>query len=91
MTDSLHVVISGRVQGVGFRYSARAEALRLGLCGWVRNRADGCVEAFFEGPKERLEQMLSWCGTGPSWASVAGVESRWSSGEAHHDCFEIRG
>lgn len=91
MTESLHAVISGYVQGVGFRYSARAQALRLGLCGWVRNRADGTVEAWFEGPRPQLELALDWCRTGPRGASVSDVKIEWGAGEGRYETFEIRG
>ena len=91
MGDGLHVIISGYVQGVGFRYATRAEALRLGLRGWVKNRADGAVEAWFEGPRPALEQALAWCQTGPRWASVTDVQHEWSMGEVRHESFEIRG
>jgi len=89
--EALHVIVSGYVQGVGFRYATRTEALRLGLRGWVRNRADGTVEAWFEGPRSALEAALAWCRTGPRWASVTGVQQAWSTGEARHESFEIRG
>ncbi len=90
MANALHVLVSGRVQGVGFRYALRAEAMRLGLTGWVRNRMDGSVEAFIEGRRDRLEQILAWCGEGPSWAQVTEVSHEWQDGEARHESFEIR-
>jgi acylphosphatase len=68
------VLVAGDVQGVGFRWSTRAEAAGLGLSGWVRNLRDGRVEAVFEGPAPDVDAMVSWCRTGPRWASVAGVE-----------------
>jgi acylphosphatase len=68
------VVVAGDVQGVGFRWSAREEAVRLGLAGWVGNRPDGCVEAVFEGPSEAVGAMVSWCRGGPRWATVSGVD-----------------
>jgi acylphosphatase len=71
-----HVVISGRVQGVFFRASCAREARARGLVGWVRNRADGRVEAVFEGPGPAVEALVGWCRTGPPSASVEGVEVR---------------
>ncbi len=68
------VVISGRVQGVGFRASCQRQAVALGLTGWVRNRWDGTVEALFEGPAEAVDAMLAWCHQGPPAAYVTGVE-----------------
>ena len=70
----IHVVITGRVQGVGFRYSAFAEAVRLGLKGWVRNTYDNRVEGVFEGDDEIVNSMLNWCRSGPSMAHVTHVE-----------------
>ena len=91
MTDRLHVYVQGRVQGVGFRYATYAEALELGLAGWVRNLPDGCVEAEFEGPRERLELMLDWCRRGPRMARVSGVEGRWEAGDPLYQGFRLRG
>jgi acylphosphatase len=70
-------VISGRVQGVFFRAEARQRARSLGLAGWVQNRADGAVEAAFEGPKEAVESMLRWCNHGPAAARVDAVDVMW--------------
>jgi acylphosphatase len=69
----VHLVISGLVQGVGFRLAAQREASRLGLVGWVRNLADGRVEAVAEGPEQSIEQMVAWCRRGPSGARVRDV------------------
>ncbi len=66
--------IRGKVQGVFYRESARTEALRLGLTGWVRNLTDGSVEAVVEGPPEALEAFVTWCRRGPSQARVTDVE-----------------
>jgi len=68
--------IRGRVQGVAFRWSTRQEAQRLGLAGWVRNLADGSVEAVFEGPAEDVARAEAFCATGPPAAHVTGVEAR---------------
>jgi len=70
----VHVYISGRVQGVSFRARTHREAIRLGLGGWVRNRPDGRVEAVFEGPDEKIKEMLGWCRQGPRGALVEDVE-----------------
>ena len=67
------VVVEGRVQGVGYRESCRRQAERLGLSGWVRNRADGSVEAAFEGPPESVDAVVAWCREGPRWAAVRSV------------------
>ena len=65
--------IRGRVQGVGYRWSLCAEAGRLGLAGWVRNRRDGSVEALVSGPVEAVEALLLWAHRGPSMARVDSV------------------
>ena len=68
------VVVTGRVQGVWFRESCRREAESLGVAGWVRNRADGAVEAVFEGESAAVLAMVAWCRTGPPRAHVDDVE-----------------
>ena len=69
-----HLKISGRVQGVGFRYSMSEEAERLGVTGWVRNRRDGTVEAVIDGSPDAVEAVLAWARRGPRGANVAEVE-----------------
>ena len=69
-----HLKISGRVQGVGFRYSMSEEAERLGVTGWVRNRSDGTVEAVIDGAPDAVEAVLAWARRGPRGASVTEVE-----------------
>jgi acylphosphatase len=68
------VVVDGHVQGVFFRDACAREARRLGVAGWVKNRGDGRVEAWFEGNAQAVENLLTWCRQGPPHASVAGVE-----------------
>jgi acylphosphatase len=70
------VVVSGRVQGVGFRAWTEYTALERGLQGWVRNRRDGSVEAVFIGPAERVTAMIALCHEGPAGARVATVDHR---------------
>jgi acylphosphatase len=72
------VVVRGAVQGVFFRVETRDRARSLSVCGWVRNRADGSVEAAFEGEDERVESMVSWCSRGPKGARVDGVDVTWA-------------
>lgn len=69
--------IRGGVQGVGFRYQARARAQSLGLSGFVRNLPDGSVEAAFEGEDERVESMVDWCRHGPAGAWVDDIQVSW--------------
>ena len=72
-----HVIISGRVQGVFFRDSARREARARRLAGWVRNRPDGTVEAVFQGERAAVEALIRWCHTGPPQAAVDEVAVTW--------------
>jgi acylphosphatase len=69
----VHVSVTGRVQGVFFRANCRRRARELQLAGYVRNAADGSVEAVFEGPSDAVEAMLAWCAEGPSGARVEDV------------------
>ena len=65
--------IRGRVQGVGYRNAMQAEASRLGLSGWVRNRSDGSVEALAAGPAPALDLLVAWARRGPPAARVGEV------------------
>ncbi|MGI9606534.1 MAG: acylphosphatase [Acidimicrobiales bacterium] len=78
------VIVSGRVQGVGFRWSCRREAERAGVTGWVRNLHDGRVEAAFEGDDAAVEQMLSWCRLGPTGAVVVQVDVEAEEPQGQH-------
>jgi acylphosphatase len=70
------VVVHGRVQGVGYRAWAEHVALQRGLEGWVRNRADGTVEAVFAGPPSVVEGMIEACRRGPPGAQVDALDQR---------------
>jgi acylphosphatase len=70
----MHAVVHGRVQGVGFRWSAVREARRLGVRGTVSNRWDGSVEVVAEGRAAALEAFLSWLRKGPPGSRVSDVE-----------------
>lgn len=87
----VHVIISGRVQAVGFRASCQREAVALGLTGWVRNRWDGSVEALFEGEAAAVDAMLDWCREGPPMAYVAGVEISIPPNAPPERGFRVRG
>jgi acylphosphatase len=69
-----HVKVHGRVQGVFFRDSTRREAERAGVAGWVRNCADGTVEAVFEGDEDAVARMDEWVREGPGHADVDRVD-----------------
>ena len=74
---SVHLIVSGRVQGVWFRAGTREQALELGLCGWAKNCPDGTVEIHAEGDKKTLEQFITWCRKGPPAARVSALEVEW--------------
>lgn len=74
MKSALHFRIYGQVQGVGFRFSMQRKATALGLCGWVRNRSDGSVEAVACGDAAALALLREWAAHGPRSARVEKVE-----------------
>lgn len=83
------VIISGHVQGVFFRDSARRLAAARGVGGWVRNRSDGTVEAVFEGDREAVEALVDFCREGPRGARVERVDVREETPEGLSG-FEVR-
>ena len=72
--QATYVVVTGTVQGVGYRAACRRAAASAGVRGWVRNLDDGRVEAVFAGPGEAVEQMVTWCRSGPDAAVVHSVD-----------------
>ena len=84
-----HVLVSGRVQGVFFRYETRKRAREKGVTGWVRNTLDGRVEAIFEGEKENVDYMIEFCRRGPPAARVTKVEVRWEPYKGEFREFQI--
>ena len=85
-----HVIISGRVQGVFFRAETQQAATRIGLHGWVRNRPEGTVGALFQGPQEKVDQMLKWCWQGSPHSKVADVKVTWKACEEALTGFSIK-
>lgn len=81
--------IHGRVQGVFFRQSTQAEAIRLGLTGWVRNLPDGSVEALAEGPADAVRELLAWCRQGPPAAEVSSVDIDWTDATGEYQDFGV--
>lgn len=86
----IHLLISGRVQGVFYRANTKKKADELGLKGWVKNRPDGRVEAFFSGPKAEVEKMIEWCWQGSSQAQVEKIIQLASMPDGELTGFEIR-
>ncbi len=85
-----HLIITGRVQGVFFRLETQRAAERFGVAGWVRNRADGSVEAFLEGEDQAVEALTQWCRHGPPRARVDAVKVEARSYEGRTKGFEVR-
>ena len=90
MRKRLSVFWSGRVQGVGFRYTTESAALELGVAGWVRNLPDGRVEAVAEGPEKTLKTLLERIASGPMKNYIRGVEIHWEQPTGEFDDFQIR-
>lgn len=84
-----HFFVSGRVQGVAFRWACRDQAVRRGLTGWVRNLSDGRVEVMAEGDSPQVAALRDWLKQGPPAARVARLSEEYSQREARHDAFEI--
>jgi len=81
MEVTKHLIITGRVQGVGFRFYMERKARALGVTGWVRNRRDGSVETVVQGTTGAVEAMIAWARRGPASAIVAEVRVTDASGD----------
>ncbi len=84
------MLVSGRVQGVWFRESCRAEAAAAGVAGWVRNLDDGRVEAVFQGSPDAVDRMVQWSRHGPARALVTGIEVEEEPPAAVAEGFRVR-
>lgn len=87
---ALRVNIEGRVQGVNFRMATFHEADRLGVYGWVMNKPDGSVAAFFEGNADKVDEMVQWCWKGPPVASVTKVTVSKEAATGRYTDFTVR-
>ena len=81
MRKRARVVVHGLVQGVNFRWYTTEQARRHELGGWVRNTADGTVEAVFEGAEDAIQRLIEWCKVGPRSARVEWVDVTWEEPE----------
>ncbi|HST88504.1 MAG TPA: acylphosphatase [Ktedonobacterales bacterium] len=90
-TIRLTARVHGEVQGVGYRYFARRNALALGLRGYARNLADSTVEVVAEGTRATLEELLRRLERGPSAAEVRQVETAWGAADGTLAGFQVRG
>ncbi len=84
-----HIRLSGRVQGVAFRYYARDMAHKLGVKGWIRNLDKGDVELVIEGNKFSVQQMIAWCKKGPSLSIVENIQIDWQPYTGEFNEFHI--
>jgi acylphosphatase len=90
MRKQVMLKIYGRVQMVFFRDSARREAEKLKLVGWVRNEPNGTVRIVAEGEEARLKQLINWCYNGPILAKVTKIDAKWQRATGQFKEFEIR-
>jgi acylphosphatase len=86
----VHIIISGRVQGVFFRVATKREADSLGVNGWVRNLPDGKVDAVFEGEEDMVKMLIDFCKHGPPRAKVSNVDIVWENYVGEFKSFNIR-
>ncbi len=87
----LDITVTGRVQGVAFRWYTQKKALSLGLTGWVKNRPDGSVRILAEGPRPDLETFCDWTARGPDHCQVDRQDISWSEAAGKFDAFLITG
>lgn len=85
-----HVYFSGKVQGVYFRYNTKKKAENEDVTGWVQNLEDGRVEAVFEGPKDRVSEVIRWCSDEQPHAEVQNVEVFEEEYQGNFDSFRIK-
>jgi acylphosphatase len=90
MKTRAHLLIKGRVQGVGFRWFVSDIATSFGLTGWTKNLPDGRVEAIFEGERSAVEAAIARCAEGPRSAIVSGIEVNWDEHPEDLSGFGIR-
>ena len=88
-TLTLNMKITGKVQGVGFRFFVQQQAQKLGINGWVSNKSNGDVEALAQGEKADLEQFIAKVKEGPSFSRVENVSLNWVKEAEQYFGFEI--
>lgn len=89
MRSRAHVVVHGRVQGVFYRVTARREAQKRNITGWIKNLSDGHVEAIFEGNNERIIEIIDFCRIGPPLAKVTNIEVYWEKFTGSYESFKV--
>ena len=93
ITMQLHILVSGKVQGVCFRYNTKKVAEDFGIDGWIKNNSDGSVEALFEGSETKLLEILNFVKKGPFGSRVEKVTESWKKDitEKEFESFRITG
>ncbi|MBD3384732.1 acylphosphatase [candidate division KSB1 bacterium] len=86
---TLHIIVKGRVQGVGFRHFARVQAKQRGLVGMVKNLSNGNVEIYANGKEEAVREYLNTIRQGPVSADVSDVDSDWQESSNTYDDFKV--
>jgi acylphosphatase len=86
----LHLIISGRVQGVFFRHNTNKIANKLGLTGFVRNLGNGCVEIIAEGNEEKLKELIAFCRKGPENSSIDDVKIQYEEAKNEFNTFSVK-
>lgn len=89
MLKRVHLIVSGAVQGVGFRMFIDLKAKELNLCGWVRNRMDGTVEIEAQGPEKAIDELLRQAKKGPSRSHVTSIRKEDKEPDHHLDRFSV--
>lgn len=84
------IYVFGFVQGVGFRQAVKRKARFLGLTGWIKNLPDNRVEALFSGPKDKIEEAVSFCKKGPFLSEVKHVEIQWEEEQSFDDFLIVK-
>lgn len=84
-----HILVSGIVQGVFFRFNTMKKAQECGLNGWVKNRRDGKVEVLCEGEKDNVQLLVNWCKKGPEGSFVSSTEVTWEEYIGEFETFQI--
>ncbi|MBW2982383.1 acylphosphatase [Candidatus Woesearchaeota archaeon] len=90
MKKRLHIIVSGRVQGVFYRLTTKRQAKILNLTGWVKNKDDGTVEIIAEGEEENLRKLIAWCRKGPLIARIDNLETKWKEYKKEFEYFSVR-
>ena len=85
-----HVVISGDVKGMIFKYYTKQKAISLGLKGWVKNLPTGEIEAIFEGLEDKIKEMIEWCKKGPWLIKANKIKVKFSDYKGEFESFETR-